>query len=72
MFDINGDSTMDGREVGTKSLTSGRMASPTLVEESEESELRDVSIVEAIDGLEDDVCLTNVDFLLGLALLGWR
>jgi hypothetical protein len=31
----------------------------------------DVSIVAAIDGLEDDVCLTDVDFLLG-DLLGWR
>jgi hypothetical protein len=31
----------------------------------------DVSIVAAIDGLEDDVCLTDVDFLLG-ALSGWR
>jgi hypothetical protein len=31
----------------------------------------DVSIVAAIVGLEDDVCLTAVDFLFG-ALLGWR
>jgi hypothetical protein len=31
----------------------------------------DVSIVAVIDGLEDDVCLMDVDFLLG-ALLGWR
>ena len=30
-----------------------------------------VSIVAGIDGLEDDVCLTDVDFLLG-ALSGWR
>jgi hypothetical protein len=30
-----------------------------------------VSIVAGIDGLEDDVCLMDVDFLLG-ALSGWR
>jgi hypothetical protein len=31
----------------------------------------DVSIVAAIDGLEDDVCLMDVDVLLG-ALSGWK
>jgi hypothetical protein len=31
----------------------------------------DVSIVAAIDGLKDDVCLMDVDFLFG-ALSGWR
>jgi hypothetical protein len=41
-----------------------------LVEETEESELMDISIEAAIDGLEDDVCLMDVDFLLG-ALSGW-
>jgi hypothetical protein len=44
----------------------------TWVEEREESELMNVSIVAAIDGLEDDVvCLMDVDFLFG-ALSGWR
>jgi hypothetical protein len=42
-----------------------------LVEETEEWELMDVSIIAAIDGLEDDVCLMDVDFLFG-ALSGWR
>jgi hypothetical protein len=41
-----------------------------LVEEREESELMDISIVAAIDGLED-VCLMDVDFLFG-ALSGYR
>jgi hypothetical protein len=41
------------------------------VKEREELELMDVSIVAAIDGLEDDVCLMDVDFLFG-ALSGWR
>jgi hypothetical protein len=35
------------------------------------TQLMDVSIVPAIDGLEEEVCVTEVDFLLG-ALLGWR
>jgi hypothetical protein len=43
----------------------------TLVEEREESELMNISIVAAIDGLEDDVCLMDVDFLFG-TLSGWR
>jgi hypothetical protein len=42
-----------------------------LVEETEESELMDISIVAATDGLEDDVCLTKEDFLFG-TLLGRR
>jgi hypothetical protein len=42
-----------------------------LLEEIEDSELKDISIVAVIVGLEDDVCLTAVDFLFG-ALLGWR
>jgi hypothetical protein len=42
-----------------------------LVEETEELELMDISLVAAIDGLEDDVYLMDIDFLLG-ALLGWR
>jgi hypothetical protein len=42
-----------------------------LVKEREESELMDISIVAAIDGLEDDVCLMDVDFLFG-TLSGWR
>jgi hypothetical protein len=42
-----------------------------LVEEREESELMDVSIVAAIDGLENDVCFMDVDFFFG-ALLGRR
>jgi hypothetical protein len=41
------------------------------VKEREELELMDVSIVAAIDGLKDDVCLMDVDFLFG-ALSGWR
>jgi hypothetical protein len=41
-----------------------------LVEETEESELINISIVAAIDGLEDDVCLLDIDLLLGA--LFWR
>jgi hypothetical protein len=42
-----------------------------LKEETEDSELKDVSIIAATVGLEGDVCLTAVDFLFR-ASLGWR
>ena len=42
-----------------------------MIEETEDSELKDISIVAATVGLEGDVCLTAVDFLFG-ASLGWR
>jgi hypothetical protein len=41
-----------------------------LVEETEESELMDISIVAATVGLEDDVCLMDVDFLWELCWVG--
>ena len=42
-----------------------------MIEETEDSELKDVSIVAATIGLEGDVCLTAIYFLFG-ASLGWR
>jgi hypothetical protein len=41
-----------------------------LVEEREELELMNVFIVAAIDGLEDDVCLMDVDSCLALCQVG--